>query len=59
MDLPTDCPQDPNSDFLQRLHEILLETKIKEGTMVCNGCQRQYPIHDGIANMLLSENEIE
>ncbi|KXS21618.1 Trm112p-domain-containing protein [Gonapodya prolifera JEL478] len=54
-----ESPGDPNDDeFLQTLHHVLLETRVKEGRMVCNGCGHVYPIREGIPNMLLQENEV-
>lgn len=31
------------------------DTEILEGTLICSGCGAQYPIEDGIANLLPEE----
>ncbi|RKP11382.1 hypothetical protein BJ684DRAFT_5120, partial [Piptocephalis cylindrospora] len=55
--LPDTIPEEveANESFLEQLNSILLETHIKEGKMVCNGCNHIYRIKEGIPNMLLSE----
>ncbi|MCJ1311130.1 hypothetical protein MMC25_004800 [Agyrium rufum] len=39
--------------LVHRLHEILLETNVTEGKMVCGNCGHEYQIKEGIANFLL------
>ncbi|KAI7834309.1 hypothetical protein BX661DRAFT_140006 [Kickxella alabastrina] len=58
--LPESVPASPEKDdeFLQALHTAILETHVKEGNMVCNGCSHEYKITNGIPNMLLAEHEI-
>ncbi|KAI8619038.1 hypothetical protein BC830DRAFT_1165682 [Chytriomyces sp. MP71] len=56
--LPEKLPESVDVEFLQRIHKIALETKLKAGRMVCNGCSHVYPITDGIPNMLLQETEV-
>ncbi|KAJ2162318.1 hypothetical protein GGF46_000809 [Coemansia sp. RSA 552] len=58
--LPDTVPADPGADaeFLQGLHTVIMETHVKEGSMVCNGCGHDYKITKGIPNMLLAEHEI-
>jgi multifunctional methyltransferase subunit TRM112 len=56
--LPADLPADFDQDFLQKVHHIALEHKVKEGKMVCNGCGHVYPIIQGIPNMLLTNTEV-
>ncbi|KAI9347795.1 hypothetical protein DFJ73DRAFT_836381 [Zopfochytrium polystomum] len=56
--LPAVPPESPDDALLRRVHHILLETMVKEGRMVCNGCGHIYPIRDGIPNMLLQETEV-
>jgi multifunctional methyltransferase subunit TRM112 len=53
-------PDNPAEDesFLQALHTVLMDTQVKEGKMICSNCQHCYPIKDGIANMLLREDEV-
>ena len=55
-DLPEDVGED--EDFLMNLHEILCSRHVVEGAMVCNNCSREYPINNGVANMLLNEDEV-
>jgi len=47
-----------NENFLQIVHDFLLNTQIKEGCLKCPGCGREYPIKEGIPNMLLNEDEV-
>lgn len=58
--LPVDVPEDAaaNEEFLQQLHHVLLEVDITEGTMECPETGRQFPIQNGIPNMLLEECEV-
>eukprot|EP00842_Homolaphlyctis_polyrhiza_P000341 jgi/Hompol1/1307/HPOL_000532-RA len=56
--LPETLPEEITPDLLQAVHKVALETRIKEGKIVCMGCGRQYPITNGIANMLLQDNEV-
>ncbi|KAJ2510656.1 hypothetical protein H4217_007763 [Coemansia sp. RSA 1939] len=58
--LPETVPGNPEDDeeFLQALHTAILETHIKQGSMLCDGCGHEYKITNGIPNMLLAEHEI-
>jgi len=47
-----------NEDFLKKMHELLLQTQIIEGSLQCRGCKREYGIKNGIPNMLLNEDEV-
>ncbi|CAA90460.1 hypothetical protein POMI540_0331 [Schizosaccharomyces pombe] len=53
-----DLVDDSDEVLLKSLHNVLLETEITEGKMVCGNCGHVYPIFEGIPNMLLSESEI-
>ena len=44
--------------FLENLHRICCTRHITEGTLQCNNCQREYPIKNGVCNMLLNEEEV-
>ncbi|CAG8547516.1 10877_t:CDS:2 [Cetraspora pellucida] len=55
--LPQDLPEVFDEDFLKKLHRILFETHIVQGKMICANCSHEYPVKDGIPNMLLSEDE--
>jgi len=35
------------------LHNLLLETTISSGKLMCGNCQHEYAIKEGIANFLL------
>ncbi|KAJ2999352.1 hypothetical protein HDV02_003133 [Globomyces sp. JEL0801] len=56
--LPSTVPEDLNNDFLKSLHKIILEYRIKEGLMICNGCGHEYQIKNCIPNMLLNDDEV-
>lgn len=62
--LPTTKPEtiDPDStegnSILRSLHNVLIETRVMQGQMVCGRCGHVYPIKEGIANMLLAEHEV-
>ncbi|KAJ1644884.1 hypothetical protein J3B02_005549 [Coemansia erecta] len=60
MGLPESIPENPGEDeeFLQAVHTFIMETHVKEGSMVCDGCAHEYKISNGIPNMLLAEHEI-
>lgn len=38
---------------VQDLHELLMETQIVEGKLVCGCCGHEYAVREGIANFLL------
>ncbi|KZV67393.1 Trm112p-domain-containing protein [Peniophora sp. CONT] len=56
--LPLEPPEMLDDEFLQKLHHVLLEIHIEEGSMTCPNCGHVYPISSGIPNMLLAEHEI-
>ncbi|GAA5814609.1 hypothetical protein MFLAVUS_008108 [Mucor flavus] len=58
--LPAQLPEDAeeNEEFLKLVHNVLLETHVQQGQMVCPNCAHVYKIRDGIPNMLLAEHEI-
>jgi uncharacterized protein YbaR (Trm112 family) len=39
--------------LLRALHELLLETQVLEGRLVCGRCGHAYPVKEGVANFLL------
>lgn len=60
-DLPDEFQQETASndpELLQKLHHILLEIDIINGSLTCPETGRIFPISNGIPNMLLNENEI-
>ncbi|VDB87082.1 unnamed protein product [Peniophora sp. CBMAI 1063] len=56
--LPLEPPEMLDDEFLQKLHHVLMEIHIEEGSMTCPNCGHVYPISSGIPNMLLAEHEI-
>ncbi|KAF9042867.1 hypothetical protein BDP27DRAFT_1244275 [Rhodocollybia butyracea] len=56
--LPLEQPEMLDDEFLKNLHHVLLEIHIEEGTMICPNCKHNYPISNGIPNMLLAEHEV-
>jgi len=54
--MPPNIVDDTN--LLKLLHELLLDTHIEVGNLVCNNCGRVYPINNGVPNMLLTEDEV-
>jgi multifunctional methyltransferase subunit TRM112 len=58
--LPDEVTPDLAKDekFLQELHLLLVRRQIVDGEMVCPNCDRSYEIKNGIANMLLQEDEV-
>ncbi|KAI8636760.1 hypothetical protein BD408DRAFT_425612 [Parasitella parasitica] len=58
--IPAQMPENIQDDeaLLKIVHNVLLETHIQQGKMVCPNCAHVYKITDGIPNMLLAEHEI-
>lgn len=59
-DLPESLPDSAELDeTLQKsLHKALLQVEVIEGELVCPETGRKFPIHNGIPNMLLNEDEV-
>lgn len=47
-----------DTSFLQRVHNLLFEVHVQEGSLVCPSSGRKFPVRDGIPNMLLHEDEV-
>lgn len=47
-----------DQDLLQKLHHLLLEIEVINGSLTCPETGRVFPISNGIPNMLLNEDEI-
>ena len=47
-----------DEDFLKRVHRMLFEFEVIKGRLVCEDCERAYPITDGIPNLIMDEEEI-
>ncbi|XP_012876582.1 PREDICTED: multifunctional methyltransferase subunit TRM112-like protein [Dipodomys ordii] len=45
--------------FLRKMHHVLLEVDVLEGTLQCPESGRLFPISRGIPNMLLNDDETE
>ena len=43
---------------MKDLHLLLVKRQIVDGQMICPNCERVYEIKNGIANMLLNEDEV-
>ncbi|XP_030074935.1 multifunctional methyltransferase subunit TRM112-like protein [Microcaecilia unicolor] len=58
-DLPQELISDyeSNEDFLRKVHHVMLEVEVIEGTLKCPESGREFPIIRGIPNMLLHEEE--
>ncbi|TFK61307.1 Trm112p-domain-containing protein [Pluteus cervinus] len=56
--LPPEQPEMTDDEFLKNLHHVLMEIHVEEGVMICPNCSRNYPISNGIPNMLLADYEI-
>jgi multifunctional methyltransferase subunit TRM112 len=44
--------------MLTDLHLMLIKRQITDGALICEACDRVYPIANGIPNMLLNEQEV-
>ncbi len=56
--LGLNLPTQESPEYLKIMHDIILETRIKDGIMICDNCHHEYVIKDGIPNMLLNENQV-
>eukprot|EP00930_Biecheleria_cincta_P071077 TRINITY_DN5862_c0_g3_i1.p1 TRINITY_DN5862_c0_g3~~TRINITY_DN5862_c0_g3_i1.p1 ORF type:complete len:145 (-),score=16.63 TRINITY_DN5862_c0_g3_i1:132-566(-) len=54
--LPAD--HDTNDEFLRKLHVVLFELHLIEGMLVCPACGAEFPVKDGIPQMLVNEVEV-
>ncbi|CAK7562216.1 MAG: type I protein arginine N-methyltransferase Rmt1 [Sporothrix epigloea] len=50
---PSDEALETNDKLLGELHNVLVETEIIEGKLVCGNCGHEYGVREGIANFLL------
>ena len=46
-----------SEDFLQALHKVLMDVHVIEGTLVCPDTGRQFPIKQGVPDMIIGEKE--
>ncbi|NXT06322.1 TR112 protein, partial [Prunella fulvescens] len=60
---PSELPPEPSpgyeadEEFLRRLHHVLLEVEVLEGSLQCPDSGRRFPISRGVPNLLLTEDE--
>ena len=45
-------------EFWEYVHKILNETLVNEGCLKCPNCQREFPIKNGIVDMVLRDDEM-
>ncbi|KAG7276947.1 hypothetical protein CRUP_010267 [Coryphaenoides rupestris] len=59
-DLPAELESDyqNNEEFLKKVHKVLLEVEVVEGSLQCPESGREFPISRGVPNMLLNEDEV-
>ena len=55
--LTQDLVDDP--EFLTALHNVLMNVHIVRGMLTCPATGREFPVTNGIANMMLDEDECE
>ena len=48
-----------NDDFLKALYSILMNVQLVQGMLTCPVTGREFPVTDGIPNMILDEDECE
>ncbi|KAK4212116.1 peptidyl-prolyl cis-trans isomerase B [Rhypophila decipiens] len=55
--LPEEAPTaealQQDEEMMKQLHQLLLETQMTEGKLVCGHCGHEYAVREGIANFLL------
>jgi multifunctional methyltransferase subunit TRM112 len=57
--LPDQVPELPLDDgTVAMLHRVLFDIHVLGGHLVCPDTGRRFPIHDGIPNMILHEDEL-
>ena len=55
--LTEELVQDPS--FLRALYHILMNVHLVKGMLTCPATGREFPVQDGIPNMMLEEEECE
>ena len=46
------------NEFWEYVHKVIYETLIIEGNLKCPNCQREFPIINGIVDMVLRDDEM-
>lgn len=44
--------------FLKSVHDVIMDYQLLEGDLICPKCDRKFPVHMGIPNMLLHDDEV-
>ena len=45
-------------EILKYIHHVIFEVGIEEGSLVCNGCTKEYTINNGVPNLVLGDDEV-
>lgn len=56
-EVTTELAQD--EDFLRALYHVLMNVHLVNGMLTCTETGREFPVTDGIVNMILEESECE
>ena len=48
-----------NADFCKALYHILMHVHLIQGMLTCPATGREFPVQDGIPNMMIDETEAE
>ena len=58
--LPLEAPpeDEEDEDILKAVHHAIIEVEVVEGKLICPESGREFPITNGIPNMLLNEDEV-
>lgn len=48
-----------DEDFLRALYHVLMNVRLVNGMLTCSETGREFPVTDGIVNMMLEETECE
>lgn len=57
---PSVTPELANDEgFLRALYHVLMNVHLVNGMLTCRETGREFPVTDGIVNMMLEENECE
>jgi multifunctional methyltransferase subunit TRM112 len=59
--LPTEVTMElaQDDDFLRALYHVLMNVHLVNGMLTCSETGREFPVTDGIVNMMLEESECE
>ena len=57
-ELPDTLPNELDDALAANLFRVLFELHVQEGLLICPDTGREFPIKDGIPNMILHEDEL-